>query len=83
MIQVEAVLLASMMLVIVGALLIVIDIVMNARKEDKGEARIGGVILIGPIPIIIGNDKSMVKWAIVLTIIAVTAFILMAVVAKL
>jgi uncharacterized membrane protein len=41
------------------------------------------VILIGPIPIIIGNDKSMIKWAIVLTIIAVMAFILMAVVAKL
>jgi Protein of unknown function DUF131. len=70
-----------MMLVIVGTLLIVIDMVMSARRE--GEARVGGVILIGPIPIIIGNDKSMIKWAIVLTIIAVMAFILMAVVAKL
>ncbi|KUO93306.1 MAG: DUF131 domain-containing protein [Thermocladium sp.] len=81
MAQAEAVLLASMMLVIVGTLLIVIDMVMSARRE--GEARVGGVILIGPIPIIIGNDKSMIKWAIVLTIIAVMAFILMAVVAKL
>lgn len=40
------------------------------------------MILIGPIPIIIGNDKSLIKWAIILTIIAIMSFIVLEAVIK-
>jgi len=43
--------------------------------RGSGEIKGGGVFLIGPLPIIIGSDKELVKWAIILTIVAMLFFI--------
>ncbi|MGC8606398.1 MAG: TIGR00304 family membrane protein [Vulcanisaeta sp.] len=74
----------SIILALLGIVLIVID-VMRSHKEDedkdyekKGKSSVGGVVLIGPIPIVFGNDPSIIKWAIVLTIIVVILFIVLA-----
>ncbi|GAB6945164.1 hypothetical protein JCM14467A_19460 [Vulcanisaeta sp. JCM 14467] len=76
----------SIILAFLGIALIIIDIMRSHREEsredgeEKREERksgVGGVILIGPVPIIFGNDSSIIKWAIVLTIIVVVLFVIL------
>ena len=55
-----------MKLIIVGMLLIIIGFVVvmagvaKMVKTEQGSIRGGGVILIGPFPIVFGTDKDMV-----------------------
>lgn len=41
----------------------------NSKENSNTEIKTGGVILIGPIPIIFGNDKGMVITGVILGII--------------
>ncbi len=47
------------------------------RVEPRKEKRYAGVILIGPIPIVIGSDKNMVMVALTVTIIFLVIFLLL------
>lgn len=38
----------------------------NTKKSSNSEIKTGGVILIGPIPIIFGNDKNMLVTSVIL-----------------
>jgi uncharacterized protein (TIGR00304 family) len=38
----------------------------NTKESSNSEIKTGGVILIGPIPIIFGNDKSMIVTGVIL-----------------
>ncbi|WP_054857368.1 DUF131 domain-containing protein [Vulcanisaeta sp. JCM 16159] len=72
----------SIILALLGIVLIIIDVMRSheEEKEDENEKRkssVGGVVLIGPVPIIFGNDLSIIKWAIVLTIIIVALFVIL------
>ncbi len=78
----------SIILALLGIVLIIIDIVRNHEKEERErggdeerreekKSGVGGVVLIGPVPIIFGNDPSIIKWAIVLTIIIVVLFVIL------
>jgi uncharacterized protein (TIGR00304 family) len=56
--------------VVLGILLIFIGTALQSSSNDsKTEVHTGGVILIGPIPIIFGNDKALVLFAVVFAII--------------
>ncbi|KUO82916.1 MAG: hypothetical protein AT714_04875 [Vulcanisaeta sp. OSP_8] len=76
----------SIILAFLGIILIMIDVARSHRgKEERdgqeGEekkAGVGGVVLIGPVPIIFGNDPSVIKWAVILTIIIVVLFVILA-----
>ncbi len=73
----------SIILALLGIVLIMIDVFRSRRDEGNEEGRegksgVGGVVLIGPVPIIFGNDSSVIKWAIVLTIIIVVLFVVLA-----
>jgi|Deesub1362A_J573_1020465.scaffolds.fasta_scaffold00012_241 uncharacterized membrane protein len=46
------------MLVVSGFILVFIGMVMLSRGRGKG----GGILLIGPIPIIWGSDRESLKW---------------------
>lgn len=46
------------------------------QKEVRKEKRYGGVILIGPIPIVIGSDKNMVIIALTISLIILSLFII-------
>ncbi len=46
------------MLVVAGFILVFIGMVMLSRGRGKG----GGILLIGPIPIIWGSDREGLKW---------------------
>ena len=56
------------LLVFIGMILIFIGMLTGITKEAKGEVKGGGIILIGPFPIIFGSDTESVKTVILLTI---------------
>ncbi|MGC9153035.1 MAG: TIGR00304 family membrane protein [Vulcanisaeta sp.] len=76
----------SVILMFIGILLIILDVVRSHReegneekeREEKRKTGVGGVVLIGPVPIVFGNDPSIIKWAIILTIIVVVLFVVFA-----
>ena len=54
----------GIILIVIGSLLIMLDIILRSTKaltpegEVKREIRGGGVIVIGPLPIIFGSDRK-------------------------
>jgi uncharacterized protein (TIGR00304 family) len=64
----------GVMLIILGALIIFAGIVKEAvssKGTSKGEFRGGGVVMIGPIPIIFGTDRESAGLVIFLAIILI------------
>ncbi len=64
----------GVVVLIVGFLLILVSALASGRSEVRG----GGVVLVGPIPIVFGSDAQTAKWlivlAMVLTILAFTLY---------
>jgi len=61
-------------LVLVGfaiAFVAVVLLALRGARGGKGKVKGGGVVIIGPIPIIFGTDKQSVKIILVLSIILV------------
>ena len=62
-------------IILVGFLVVFLSLMMADRPSGSGERRSevrgGGVILIGPVPIIFGSDAKWTSIAIVLTIVLV------------
>ena len=57
-------------MVILGILMIFIGTALQSLSNDsKTEVHTGGVILIGPIPIIFGNDKTLVLYGVIFAVI--------------
>ncbi|KUK72374.1 MULTISPECIES: TIGR00304 family protein [Methanobacterium] len=81
MIKGQTIILIGIVAVVVGMLLIFIGSTFlssgKTDSNDNSKVSTGGVILIGPIPIVFGNDKSMVSIALVGAIILmILAYIL-------
>jgi uncharacterized protein (TIGR00304 family) len=59
--------------IIIGFILALLAIVLLAAKSKEGHNRTrgGGVLLIGPIPIIFGTDRESVKILVVLAIVLI------------
>ena len=82
MIKGQTIILIGIVAVVVGMLLIFIGstFLSSGKTDSNNNSKVstGGVILIGPIPIVFGNDKSMVSialvGAIILMILAYTCF---------
>lgn len=84
--QIETLYALGFALVVIGIVIISIALVLQISKHSKtkSETRAGGVVLIGPIPIVFGTDKeslrktlwlSVVLSAIVLAILIVIYFL--------
>ena len=67
--------LLGIVLLAVGFALVAIALVLAIARAGKGEVRGGGVLLIGPLPIVVGTDEEIVKWAIALTVVAMAFFL--------
>lgn len=81
MIKGETIIFMGIAALILGMVLIFIGtaFLSSGKTEDSANTKVstGGVILIGPIPIVFGNDKSMVSVAIIGAIILmILAYIL-------
>ncbi len=71
-------------MVFVGFAVIVLSIVLLFARgvRDKGRVRGGGVVIIGPFPIIFGTDKESVKIILVLSIILVVLLLILTIFAS-
>jgi uncharacterized protein (TIGR00304 family) len=59
-------------LIVVGVIVVVLALILaSTRGSEKGKAKVrgAGVIMIGPIPIIFGNNKKALKGITILAII--------------
>jgi uncharacterized protein (TIGR00304 family) len=65
-------------LIVVGFALVFIATLLLAFKgsSGKGKVKAGGVVIIGPFPIIFGTDKQTVKALLILSIILVTLLLI-------
>ncbi len=67
----------GIILLFTGILLIAVGMISQAVKSKEAEVRGGGVILIGPFPVVFGSDVEAAKTVIILTILLILiAFLL-------
>ena len=66
----------GLLLVTAGVAIVAISII-SREERDKTEVKGGGVVMIGPVPIIFGSDKKWASAAMVLAIVLVLAYILL------
>lgn len=73
---------AGILLMVLGFILIAFGMIRSARESEERDAekeirekkvKSGGVILIGPIPIVFGTDK---KYALILMVLAIVLMLL-------
>ena len=71
-------------LIVVGfALVFIATILLSLRgSSGKGKVRAGGVVVIGPVPVVFGTDKQTVKVLLVLSIILVALLLIWLVVSQ-
>lgn len=62
--------LAGMVLVLVGLGVIVVSLLSGGRRSG-GEVKGGGVVIVGPIPIIFGSDARWASFVMVLAIVLI------------
>ncbi|RJS48437.1 MAG: TIGR00304 family protein [Methanobacterium sp.] len=81
MIKGNTLILSGFLVVLLGISLIIIGTIIqsgsgnNSRGNDSSaEIKTGGVILIGPIPIIFGSDKRMAITGVVMALILMVAY---------
>ncbi len=67
----------GIMLIFIGFIVILLSIILTASKSGRVEG--GGVIIIGPIPIVFGSNRNITTMllvlAIILTILTIALFI--------
>lgn len=62
----------GLVIIFMGFILIIVSIVLSGvRRKGETEFKGGGVVMIGPIPIIFGSDTKWATLAIVLAIVLV------------
>ncbi len=66
-------------LVFVGFITICIAVLLLFLKGIRGEGRVkgGGVVMIGPIPIVFGTDKESVKTLLLLSMALIALFLIL------
>lgn len=74
MIRAESLIMLGATAIIIGIVLLVVGSALQTSgkgngTEDTSNVKTGGVVLIGPIPIIFGSDKGMTVTAVILAII--------------
>ncbi|NYB52582.1 MAG: TIGR00304 family protein [Methanobacteriaceae archaeon] len=79
MIKGESLIFIGIAAVILGILLIFIGsaVLSSGKNEGHNEVKTGGIILIGPIPIIFGNDRNTVLTVSLVAIIIMVIFYLL------
>lgn len=65
-------------LIFIGFMMVFLGVFLGALSGSQGKVEGGGVVMIGPIPIIFGTSERVVALALVLTILALIIYIAIA-----
>ena len=65
----------GLILIVAGFLLLFIGVILMFRGRGRG----GGIILIGPFPIVWGSDKEALKWVVILFILMFIFYIIISI----
>ncbi len=67
----SAIFIVGFALIVLGILLVIAATVLAGTRGQKGnsKARTAGVVIVGPVPIVFGNDKKMLKSLLVLAVV--------------
>ena len=77
MVQGNTIIIAGIIAIFIGFILVFVGTAIQASSAKNNEMKTGGVILIGPIPIIFGSDKgTIITAAVIAVIIMVLAYFL-------
>ncbi len=76
--------LGGMLIIFIGFILIFVGAIIEGEKSNsnnqENKTQAGGVIFIGPIPIVFGSSKEITKWmlivALIIAIILIVLYIL-------
>ena len=68
---------AGVALIVIGFLAVFLGMLLSSGGGAKAEVRGGGVVFIGPIPIVFGTDKNSAAAVTVLAIILMLVFYLL------
>jgi uncharacterized protein (TIGR00304 family) len=68
MIKANSILVLGIIVLFLGMVLVFVGTILQSSSKSGG-VHVGGVVMIGPIPIIFGTDKSFVIIAVILVII--------------
>lgn len=84
----SALITAGILFVFVGIILIVIGSIgsmLGSARGDGSRSKVkgGGIIMLGPIPIVFGSDRGSVKTLILLALVLTAAYLLVVVVTSL
>ncbi len=69
----------GIVLILIGfgvAFIAMILLVLSSAKGGKSKIRGGGAVIIGPVPVIFGTDKELVKTILVLSIVLVALLLI-------
>lgn len=66
----------GIIVIFIGIILVIIGTALQSTSQNE-EVHTGGVILIGPIPIIFGNDKSLIVGAMIFAVIIIVLWYLL------
>jgi uncharacterized protein (TIGR00304 family) len=73
-------LIVSIVLIAIGVLLIFIDSLRESRREGR-RVEAGGVLIIGPLPIVFGTSERVARivliLAIILTVLAIAMYLIL------
>lgn len=64
----------GLILMIVGMVILAVN--MLSQKKRKGTGYVGGVILIGPFPIVFGTSRRVMKIMLVIAVVFIAAILL-------
>ncbi len=69
----------GMLIIFAGVVILMLGVVRSAYQtrgagDAEGEVKAGGVILIGPIPIVVGTDRTMVLTSIAGAVLLLIAY---------
>ena len=70
MINYNSIILMGFAIIVLGILIIVVgNALQSSSNSSKTEVHTSGIILIGPIPIIFGNDKGLLLIGVIIVVI--------------
>ncbi len=73
----NAIIIFGTIILIIGFLLAIVALVLSTARTGNATSKSGAVLIIGPIPIILGSDLRVARQLLILAIVVVLTFVIL------